>query len=147
MPYLKEYKMINYETLNEQIKDFSSKNSKEKYVLSFKIYKMLAQFDPGKVIEILTKTSILQIFDRAKSIVEMEIKEGMILFPEAQFGRMTLLFKDDKKDLSDSFFDIEKLALKLGKDTLSQILIIGFFMNESRMNIIQAYHLLEVIEL
>lgn len=134
--------MVNYQTLNLKIADFETKTKREKFETAQLVYKTLAQFDPEKVREVLINREVLKIYDRAKFLVEDQVKKGMILYPDPQKNLMGLLFPDSQKDVLEDFFDIEKFAKKLGKDLLEIVIILGFFMNESRMNTIQAYNLL-----
>ena len=133
---------VNYEVLNSKVSNFNSLKTGEKYALSNKVFNMLSTADKRKIEDVLVKSTIKDLYDRAESLVLAKTNEGMILVPETLTRIMTLVFSSNDQDTTGSFFEVSTLAKKLSEDPLENLVIIGFFMDEDRMNIIQAYNLL-----
>ena len=133
---------INYDTLNSKTSHYSSLDIKEKYVLSNKIFNMVATTDKQSLESTLEKSGVKELFERAEVLVLSKAQQGMIIVPEPRKREITLVFSSIDNDVTGPFFEISKLAERMGSTNVEKLLILGFFMNEDKMNVIQAYNLL-----
>lgn len=131
---------INYSMLDEKIRGYEKFSIGEKYKMGELVVKALSIGDKVRLAQILKETGIESLYEKACDKVDFETKQGMRLVPMDR--EMFLIFRDESKDNKREFFEICELAEKLGKSALDKLVIIGYFMNQERMNIIQAYQIL-----
>lgn len=133
---------FNIDEIKRKISDYSKKTIGEKYVLSNKIYNTFLIIDPKFIDDVFSKTKIDILYKNATMIVSKNISNGMVVVPNLLNRDLTLIFKDESKDVTEPFFEIVDLVEKLTKDNLERLILIGFFMNEDRMAIIQSFNIL-----
>lgn len=134
--------MVNINILNSKLFNFENLSIKEKYIISKKVFDTLNNSDKEALISILDNSGISSLYKRALSIVSFNIKKNMVIVPEFYIRNISLLFNDSSLDKTGDFFEIVDLAKKMSKDILTQSIIIGFFMDEEKMTVIQSYFLL-----
>lgn len=129
----------NYEILEKKLEGFDSLPVGEKYLRSEKLYKTLEVADTDKINSVLKETGVELLYKSAEQDVMTELKKDMKIV-SSKARQLNLLYPNEKKDAVISFFEVSNLADKLGKSNLEKSIIIGFFMNEERMNIIQIFN-------
>lgn len=133
---------VNYEILKEKTNNYDSLSIGEKYSLGNKVYNLIATADKDKVNNVLEKVGLKKLFKNATDIVIINIEKGMTIVPDSSQRQITLIFPKESQDKSDAYFEVVNLANKMGKDIIEKLIIIGFFMIEENMEIIQSYNLL-----
>jgi len=131
---------LNREILLKKAIEISSYELGQKYIWANKIYQSLLLADPEDVNRILDKTKISELYQVAAAYVNVQIKQGMLILTDRR--NINLIFENKEKDLSVNFFEINDLAKKVTTDPLEQLIVLGFFMKEESMSIIQAYQAL-----
>lgn len=133
---------VNYDVLKEKTNNYDSLSIGDKYSLGSKVYNLMATADKDKINSILEQVGLKRLFKNATETVLINVKKGMTIVPESNQRQMTLIFPKETQDASSAYFEIVDLAEKMGKDNLEKLVIVGFFMSEENMEIIQAYNLL-----
>lgn len=141
---------VNKEILNKNLETFSSLPLKDQYQKSLKVFEALNTANNIEVENILESTGFKSIYKKAESLFKRETDKGMKVFPQLQSLQIGLVYPESSSDDVVGFFEVSKFVNKFTDSNLERAVIMGFLMNESRMNVIQIYnhftnHISEII--
>lgn len=134
---------VNFDRLQNKVKEVLNSNLPvgQVYVFAKKVHDVVNLGNK----ELMTKIyqeKIAPIYERAQEEVNHLLASKAVIVPEHSQRAISIIFPNENSDKSGNFFEVKTLAEKLSNDDIERMVILGFFLCEERMTIIQAYNLI-----